>query len=111
MRIIAADRANTGEAVERYQGAWRKLSVPDPECDRVPDPDVDRASLPEVWETHYPRCPTPKLNDASLDPDGDDFPNAGEFRAGTNPCDPETDRGGQSDGSELQRESAARQGR
>lgn len=103
VRVIAAGKANTGEVFERYKGASFQVYTPDPRLDQRPNPDVDGDGLPDAWEALYPKCLTPKLNDASLDPDGDGLPNAGEFRAGTNPCDPDTDRGGESDGSEVRR--------
>jgi hypothetical protein len=40
-------------------------------------------------------------SDAHMDPDGDGLDNLGEFHAGTNPLDPDTDNGGVWDGWEV----------
>lgn len=69
----------------------------------LPDgPDSDQDRLPDWWEDEYP-CMDPKINDASLDPDGDGLPNAQEYFRKTNPCKPDTDEGGENDGSEVKR--------
>jgi hypothetical protein len=45
----------------------------------------------------------PLLNDAGKDYDGDGLPNAQEYFRKTNPCKPDTDEGGENDGSEVNR--------
>ena len=69
----------------------------------LPDgPDSDKDRLPDWWEDEYP-CMDSTKNDESLDYDGDGLPNAQEYFRKTNPCDPDTDDGGESDGSEWNR--------
>ncbi len=64
--------------------------------------DTDGDGLPDRWEDRHP-CTNPSVPDASADPDGDGLFNLRELAAGTNPCDADTDDGGESDGSEVQR--------
>lgn len=61
--------------------------------------DGDHDGLPDDWES---RCKlNTLLNDASGDLDQDGLSNGQEFARGTNPCDPDTDNGGERDGSEV----------
>jgi hypothetical protein len=74
----------------------------------LPDgPDSDQDRIPDWWEDEYP-CMDSTKNDESLDYDGDGLPNAQEYFRKTNPCDPDTDDGGESDGSEVNRPLAER---
>ena len=66
----------------------------------IPSPDTDHDGMPDPWEAAHglnPANPT----DAQADPDLDGLPNAGEFQAGADPHDSDTDDGGESDGSEV----------
>jgi len=63
------------------------------------DPDGDH--VPTAWEVYYGTDPAG--NDALADDDGDALSNSDEFGAGTDPMDPDTDGGGQADGSEVTR--------
>lgn len=65
-------------------------------------PDTDEDRLPDWWEDLYP-CMDPLVNDAGTDFDGDGLPAAQEYENKTNPCIPDTDGGGESDGSEVGR--------
>lgn len=64
------------------------------------DGDDDEDRIPNWWEDFYP-CVDSKVNDAGKDPDQDKLPNAQEYFRKTNPCDWDTDDGGQGDGSEV----------
>src|SRR4029077_16082283 len=63
------------------------------------DGDTDKDGMPDDWEL---RC---KLivgkDDSKADNDLDGLINIDEFHAGTSPCQPDTDRGGEQDGSEV----------
>lgn len=62
--------------------------------------DSDGDGFPDWWEEEYgldPEDPT----DAQDDTDDDGLPNRCEWNNGTNPNNPDTDGGGQSDGSEM----------
>ena len=63
------------------------------------DEDVD--GLPDEWEEQYGGDPT--ILNPSEDPDGDGRPTGDEWADGTDPTDPDTDNGGESDGSEYNR--------
>lgn len=63
------------------------------------NPDDDR--IPTWWEGQYP-CMDPKsFDDPQGDYDRDNLTNWAEWDNGTNPCDPDTDAGGEMDGSEV----------
>lgn len=67
-----------------------------------PPPDTDGDTMPDRYELlHY--CLDPAIADEGLDPDADTLPNASEWQSGTDPCHPDTDRGGETDGSEALR--------
>lgn len=61
--------------------------------------DRDGDGLPDRLEERLD-CLDPDLGDATLDPDNDGVPSIFEFEEGTNPCDPDSDGGGEDDGSE-----------
>lgn len=61
--------------------------------------DADRDSLPDRYEDRL-ACLNPNLPDATLDPDGDGVPSRFEYEEGTDPCNPDSDAGGETDGSE-----------
>ncbi len=62
--------------------------------------DTDQDGMPDTWELSFGMDPD-YPPDAGEDWDDDDLPNVEEFRAGTNPLVSDTDRGGESDGSEV----------
>jgi len=59
------------------------------------DLDENQNRLPDTWERIY------GVSDPEDDPDGDKLINYCELLAGTDPLNPDTDGGGQSDGSEV----------
>ncbi len=63
------------------------------------DNDSDKDRMPDNYEKRVGL--DPKRNDAGEDPDGDKLINYLECVHGTNPFDPDTDDGGESDGSEV----------
>jgi|GEM_PF-1370154 len=65
-------------------------------------PDTDGDLMPNSFETGQ-RCLNPALPDGSLDADGDTRASFLEYQAGTDPCDADTDGGGETDGSEHAR--------
>jgi hypothetical protein len=64
------------------------------------DPDQDDDGLPDRWEDLYGLKKTDPA-DALHDNDGDGLNNLEEFKHGTLPFNPDTDSGGESDGSEV----------
>jgi hypothetical protein len=60
--------------------------------------DCDADGLPTWWEQEHGTIPCQP--DGGSDPDHDTLTNASEFTTGTEPRDPDTDGGGESDGSE-----------
>ena len=62
--------------------------------------DTDQDGMPDEWER---RCDLiVGQNDAKVDNDRDGLPNIVELERGTSPCDPDTDDGGERDGSEVE---------
>ncbi|MBN2383113.1 proprotein convertase P-domain-containing protein [bacterium] len=62
--------------------------------------DSDDDGLPDVYENAHP-CLDPGIDDTEADPDYDYLSNESEFGLGTDPCDGDSDGGGDNDGSEL----------
>jgi hypothetical protein len=61
--------------------------------------DEDKDGMPDPWEQRSKL--NTQENDANADPDRDGLVNIDEFNHGTLPCDPDTDDGGEKDGSEV----------
>jgi hypothetical protein len=66
------------------------------------DGDDDNDKFPNWWENEHP-CMDPAKADRAEDYDKDGLINADEFVRQTDPCDPDTDDGGEGDGSEVTR--------
>ena len=78
-------RATTGEVEREAKGGFSVLASPDENENRLPD----------MFEREY------GVSDPGGDPDGDKLNNYGEYLAGTDPNDSDTDDGGENDGSEV----------
>ncbi len=61
----------------------------------------DDDPFPPWWEKRYPCMDPEKYNSPKDDYDKDGATNWDEWQYGTNPCDPDTDDGGERDGSEI----------
>jgi hypothetical protein len=93
--ISAAGKANDGTAFSREKdGAFTVYREIEPNGF-----DDDGDGLPNSWERY--QGTNPKVNDAGEDPDEDGLTNEAEYKEGTLALDPDTDNGGESDGSEL----------
>ena len=62
--------------------------------------DLDDDRIPTWWERQFP-CMNPEQYDSQEDPDKDGLNNWDEWQNNTDPCDPDTDDGGENDGSEV----------
>ena len=96
--VSAAGTSNYGEPFTRFEERGFHVTEFDatrPAC----NPDADGDQLPDRWEDLY-GLDSSDPADAGLDPDEDGLTSDKEFWAGTLPYDPDTDAGGESDGSE-----------
>ncbi len=66
----------------------------------IPVSDEDQDGLPTAYEEQH-QCLDPAIADATLDQDRDEIASFFEYQNGSNPCDPDSDQGGETDGSEL----------
>lgn len=101
VHVFAAGKNSYGERFERF--GTRCFQVTDylehpqfPQC----DPDTDNDGIPDRWEVLYGLNPNDPA-DALLDYDVDGLSNKEEFHHGTLPFNPDTDGGGEHDGSEV----------
>lgn len=67
-----------------------------------PDPDFDRDGMPDPFENAN-ECLAFNSPDEDQDPDEDGLISIDEWKIGTDPCDADTDGGGESDSSEADR--------
>ncbi len=66
----------------------------------VDDADQDGDGMIDIWENAYD-CMMPDTVDDAEDYDADSVINSQEYSLGLDPCDPDTDNGGESDGTEI----------
>jgi hypothetical protein len=95
--VTGQGRNNYGEKFQRRVArGFQVYEYEGQEC----DPDWDNDGLPDRWEDLYGLDKT-NPNDPGDDNDNDGLINKDEFYYGTLPFDPDTDDGGESDGSEV----------
>jgi hypothetical protein len=96
VRIVALfpDPANPANLLLREWNGGFWIEGP-----QEPGQDEDKDGMPDDWEE---RCKlNTKANDSQGDLDRDGLSNIMELELGTSPCQPDTDRGGEMDGSEV----------
>ena len=98
VRIRATGTNNVGADYTRLAG--RSFALYE---NGDPNPDVDGDGMPNLYEGYHPCLEAQDPSDIGSDPDGDGLENKREWDAGTDPCDPDTDHGGEPDSSELAR--------
>jgi hypothetical protein len=97
VRVDVDGRNNLGTDFQRIKkGAFQVFDT------KKLEPDGDNDDMPTRYELLH-SCLNPALADADKDGDQDGLSNKEEWQAGTDPCHPDTDRGGESDISELKR--------
>jgi hypothetical protein len=96
--VVVTGTNEYGETFTRYESAT--FTVIEDDLDHQCVFDADGDGLPDRWETLVGLDPGDP-SDAGDDDDNDAVVNADEIHAGTHPFNPDTDRGGESDGSEL----------
>ena len=101
VHVFVAGKNHFGDPFERF--GTRFFNVYEfEENPQLPycDPDMDNDGLPDRWELLYGLNPSDP-SDAELDYDADGLNNKEEFKYGTLPFNPDTDGGGEADGSEV----------
>lgn len=99
VRVSASGKDSRGDTFSRIRkGAFEVNEVKD----SSPPVDIDQDGMPNRYEDLH-GCIKSTLDDRAGDPDFDRLRTIDEWEAGTDPCSPDTDRGGESDRSELAR--------
>ena len=96
VHVVAMGTYNKADFNRVRDGAFQICEIFD---DREVNPDPDKDGMPTRWEVLYGT--DPYVNDARQDPDEDNLLNIDEFHQGTDPLNPDTDYGGENDGSEV----------
>lgn len=101
VRVVAQGKSNFGDEFERVGTRFFQVHEFEENPQFKPcDPDQDDDGLPDRWEDLYGLKKTDP-SDALQDFDADGLNNLDEFKYGTLPFNPDTDSGGESDGSEV----------
>jgi hypothetical protein len=87
---------NSGNAFERY----KQLTYTPYLGQEQRTLDADGDGMLDIWEDRFGNVDS-SVPDGTNDPDNDGLTNKEEFERGTNPDDPDTDKGGETDGSEV----------
>lgn len=96
--VRATGRNNLGEPYKRFdQAAFAVFENGDP------NPDRDGDGMPDLYEGYHPCLDAADPSDIGVDHDGDFLKSGKEWFLGTDPCNIDTDRGGEPDGSEVKR--------
>ncbi len=98
VKASTPDPANPANTLEREWNGGFWIKGPRPEIKEDPN-DKDHDGMYDPWEE---RCKLDTTSDDSgEDNDQDGLSNGREAELGTSPCDPDTDDGGERDGSEV----------
>lgn len=98
VRVTAEGRSNLGDAFARVgQTSFAVFEQGDP------SPDTDGDGLPDLYEALHPCLDASDPGDIGLDQDDDKLGTKDEWFIGTDPCLPDTDKGGEPDRSEVTR--------
>lgn len=99
--LEAQGNDNASKAFARIRkGSFQIYDAPQDATGKPTDSDQD--GMPDRYEALH-ACLDVFTSDGGGDPDADELTNFAEWDAGTDPCSPDTDRGGESDRSELSR--------
>jgi len=92
------DKNGTGKIINSQDeaGGWPDYS------EGIAPVDTDKDGMPDVYEQQH-ACLNYMVEDSSGDPDRDGLTSIAEYSLGTDPCNGDTDGGGESDASELER--------
>jgi len=100
VRVEAVGKDNQGGAFTRIRKSAFQIFEGTSEQD--PNPDIDKDRMPNRYELLH-SCLNYRVFDAGDDPDQDGLISIEEFELGTDPCNADTDQGGESDLSEVKR--------